>query len=443
MKKHIKILIISALLLVLIIPNTVCFASGRLCISELSLRSGDTAAEALEAEGFTVIYQNLNPSGERIYLGYKLGEKPITGLTVSAEYKASVSVDGVAYTPVSALNLNEGTDGSPVYLYGTYDSKAGSGIAALNFVKDNKDPGVNLLDSFGDGSVPIMTADGRLADFDAGIEERSLYLLAVRENSCLPYISEIKTVNVGKNDNAFKVITESGFVYFNPEPVSQADGADTYLCFNRTADAGNAVRFAAFSNTPEIDGIQYTLAGEINLNGKNSGLYYTKSKEVGNPVVQITPDSLFEGNVSFGDWAALYFGRASFASSYIYEEEAYAALLQSTEEYMQLGIKNENSADSGLYMILASQGLASAPASAAVTVPQAQSESVELQRDTEVTGIEKETSPDITAADKTVDAYGSAIGGGSLIAIAVFAIISVIAAFIFVTFKGRKKESDI
>lgn len=435
-------------MLVLIIPDTVCFASGRLCISELSLRSGDNAAEALEAEGFTVIYRNLNPSGERIYLGYKLGEKPVTGLTVSAEYKASLSVDGIAYSPVSALNLNEGTEGSPVYLYGTYEAKAGSGIVALNFVKDNKDPGVNLLENFGDGSVPVMTADGKLADFDEGIKERSLYLLAVRENSCLPYISEIKTVNVGKSDNAFKVIAESGFVYFNPEPVSQADGSDTYLCFNRTADSDNAVRFAAFSNTPEIDGIQYTLAGEINLNGKKNGLYYTKSKEVGNPVVQITPDSLFEGNVTLGDWAALYFGRASFASSYIYEEEAYAALLQSTEEYMQLGIKSNNSSDDaesrGLYMILASKGLVSEAAPDTVTVPvQAQSESGELQRDTEVTGIEKETSPDITAAEKNVDAYGSAIGGGSLIAIAVFAIISVIAAFVFVTVKGRKKESDI
>ena len=440
-------MIISVLLLVLIIPNTVCFASGRLCISELGIQSGENAAEALEAEGFTVIYQNLNPSGERIYLGYKLGEKPVTGLTVSSEYKTSLSVDGIAYSPVSALNLNEGTDGSPVYLYVTREVKAGSGIAALNFVKDNKDPGANLLENFGDGSVPVMTADGRLADFDEGIEERSLYLLAVRDNSCLPYISEIKTVNVGKSDNAFKAIAESGFVYFNPEPVSQADSADTYLCFNRTADAGNAVRFAALSDTPEIDGIQYTSAGEFDLNGKTCGLYYTKSKDVGSPVVQITPDSLFEGTVTFGDWAAMYFGRASFASSCIYEEEAYAALLQSTEEYMQLGIKNKNSSDdaesSGLYMILASQGPVSEAAPDTVTVPQAQNESVELQRDTEVTGIEKETSPDITAADKTVDAYGSAIGGGSLIAIAVFAIISVIAAFVFVTVGGRKKESDI
>ena len=309
LKKYIvSVLTVLILLIASAVPFTTAYAAERLCISQIKIESGSGAAENLESEGYTVLYQNLNPlGGERIYLGYKLGAKSFTGLVVSSELKSSISVNSVNYTPVSSLNLNKGTGGKPVYLYGTTDSKAGSGIVALTYAKDSKDGSVNMLEKFNDGSVPVRTADGQAADFDEGIEERDLYFFTVHENACLPYVSELKTVNVSSGEDAFKKIVASGCNYFNTEPVAQSDGTSTYLCYNRTADAAEAVRFTAISDNAEIDGITYLSAGSFQLNGKGVSLYYTKDKTVGNPVSEITKGSLSNEGFTMGDWAKAYF----------------------------------------------------------------------------------------------------------------------------------------
>lgn len=214
------------------------FAAEQMCISQLKIESGDGAAEKLEANGYTVIFQNLNPSsGERMYLGYKLGETAITDLIVSSELKSSISVNSVSYRSVSPLNLNQGTGGKTVYLYSTTDAKAGSGIVSLTYLKDGKDGSAKLLEKFGDGSVPVRTVDGNAADFDEGIDERDLFLLTVREKACLPYVSDIRIVNVNSSENAFKKIVSSGCNYFNSEPVAESGAVSSYLCYNRTAES--------------------------------------------------------------------------------------------------------------------------------------------------------------------------------------------------------------
>lgn len=447
MKKFICILFIPVLISAMLMSGITAYAADTLGISQIKIEAGADAAEKLESGGYTVIYQNFNPSGgERIYLGYKLGTKAITGLVVSTELKASVSADSVSYSPVSSVNLNEGTKGKPVYLYSTTDSKAGSAILSLNFVKDSKDGTVNLLDNFGDGSVPVRTSDGGAADFDEGIAARDLYLFMIKDNSCKPYVSDIKIVNVSSEENAFKKIVASGCDYFNREPVAKSDGTSAYLCCNRTADASSAVRLAAVSDNAEIDGITYTDAGSFNLSGKTVNLYYTKDKTVGNPVSEITKGSLSSENFTLSDWAKSYFSKAeSSAMASIYSEDLYNSLIESDEEYTQLKIKSNNGTpDVGLYMILSAKGVKTDKAEEEViTLPsKQQEEDAEMQRDTEVTGIEKEESTTSEESKNAVNAYGSAISGGSLIAIAVMAIIAVIAAFIFVMVKDRKKTEN-
>lgn len=422
------------------------YAGDTLCISQIKIEAGDGAAEKLEGSGYTVIYQNLNPSGgERIYLGYKLGTKPVTNLTVLSELKTSVTVNSVIYSPVSSVNLNGGTNGKPVYLYSTTDSKAGSGILSLNFVKDMKDGSVNLLDKFGDGSVPVRKEDGGAADFDEGISKRDLYLFMIKENSCKPYVSDIKIVNVGAGEDAFEKIAASGCDYYNSEPVAKSNGASSYLCSNRTADASQAVRAVATSSSSGVDGITYNGAGSYNLNGKTVSLYYTKDAAVGNPVSEITKGTLTNQSFTLGDWAKSYFSKAeSSAMSSIYSEDLYNSLIESEEEYTQVKIKNISGSATGLYMILSAKGLSSDKTEeAVVTLPsKQQNENAEMQRDTEVTGIEKEEATTLDATKNVVGAYGSAISGGRLIAIAVMAIIAVIIAFVFVMVKDRKKTEN-
>ena len=137
MKKVLSLIIVPVMLILFVLPGTTAFAADRLCISQISVEAGADAAEKLEKKGYTVIYQNLNPSGEeRIYMGYKLGGTPVTDLIVSSVHAGSVEVNSVTYTSVSSVNLNQGTGGAPVYLYCTGDTKAGSGILSLFFVKD-------------------------------------------------------------------------------------------------------------------------------------------------------------------------------------------------------------------------------------------------------------------------------------------------------------------
>ena len=443
MKKIICILLVIVLLLISLMSGITAFAAEQMCISQLKIESGDDAAEKLEANGYTVMFQNLNPSsGDRMYLGYKLGETAITDLIVSSELKSSISVNSVSYRSVSSLNLNQGTDGKPVYLYSTTDAKAGSGIVSLTYLKDNKDGSARLLEKFGDGSVPVRTVDGNAADFDEGIDERDLFLLTVHEKACLPYVSDIRIVNVNSSENAFKKIVSSGCNYFSSEPVTESGAGSAYLCCNRTAEASEAVRSAVISDSFEIDGITYQSAGSFNLNGESLNLYYTKDEASGNPVAEIVKGSLFNGSFTLSEWAKSYFsGAPSSARSSLYSEDTYNILIESDEEYTQLQIKNysSNTSKTDLYMILSAKGLNSEKSDEPVIVlPEKQeNETGELQRDTEVTGIEKEETT-AESTNKSLNAYGSAISGGSLTAIAVMAIMAVIAVFITVVVKDRK-----
>lgn len=437
------------LLLISAVPGITAFAAEQMCISQIKIESGDDAAEKLEASGFTVMVQNLNPlSGERMYLGYKLGETAITDLIVSSEFKSNISVNSVNYSSVSPLNLNKGTGGRPVYLYSTTDEKAGSGIVSLTYLKDNKDGRANLLDVFGDGSVPVRTVDGNAADFDEGINERDLFLLTVREKACLPYVSDIKIVKVNSSENAFKKIVSSGCNYFNREPIAEAGTESAYLCYNRTAADSEAVRSAVISDSPEIEGIAYQSAGSFNLNGENFNFCYTKNKAAGNPVAEIVKGSLFNGSFTLGEWAKSYFsGTPSSARSSLYSEDAYNTLIESDEEFTQFHIKNyssDNASKIDLYLIASVNGFnVENPDEKVVVLPDEQkNENGELQRDTEEIGIEKEETT-VESADKPLNAYGSAISGGSLIAIAVMAITAVIVVFIMVLVKDRKNGKDM
>ena len=130
----------------------------------------------------------------------------------------------------------------------------------------------------------------------------------------------------------------------------------------------------------------------------------------------------------------------------IYSEDLYNSLIESDEEYTQLKIKSNNGTpDAGLYMILSAKGVKTDKAEEEViTLPsKQQEENAEMQRDTEITGIEKEEpTAETDRSENAVNAYGSAISGGSLIAIAVMAIIAVIAALIFVMVKEKKNGKN-
>lgn len=450
MKKCIiSFLLIPILMISVFVVSPRADAAEQKCISRLRIAAGEDAAEKLESDGYTVFYQNLNPSGDadkKIYLGYKLGEKAVTGLAVSSSQRDSLRIGSVSYLPVSSFNLNEGTDGKPVYLYSTTDSKAGSGIISFCAASDNDRSGEAPLKIMNDGSVPVRTEDGSAADLEAGIADGGLYLFTVHENLCLPYISEIKTVTVPSNGNAFEKIVSSSCNYFAVDSISSSKG-DTYICYNRTADASEAVRNAVVSADGEPDG-EYILAGSYSDGGKMRDLYYTKDESAGNPLTDITKGAVMGREFTLGDWALTYFsGDPTSARAQLFSRDEYKALLASEEKYVQTQVEVfENGKQTGtadLFMVFSQKGLnvdEMTTVAAQEETTQADENAADgLQRDTADESIVKNDSDEQTTTTAST-VQGSAISKGSVIAVACLAVVIAAAAAAAVIIGKRKNK---
>ncbi len=457
------LMIVSILLFSAAVPGTMVYAASRSCISELSIAAGDDGLNQLEKDGYTAVYQNLNPSKDsqtKIYLGYKLGSSPITGLAVSSENRKSFSIGTIKYSQVSSVNLNQGNGGSPVYLYFTKSEEAGRGIVSLNTVCRDENNDVNLLDCINEGSVSVRTADGNAADFEEGISGTDLYMFMVRENTCLPYISDIKTVTVKKGENTFSRIVSSGCDYYVKDCIGTGGDGCTYLCYNRTDDASDAVRYAAVSDSENIDGIGFVSAGSFSDGNAVQNLYYSKSAEIGNPVTEITKGSVMGNEFTLGEWTQAYFrGAPSGARSEALRSSTFEKLSESETPYTELQIMSylggSPSGVTDLYMVLSSENL-TVPAQTEPSLSEElealeedanASEADALAQDGELRDAEDaETVKEESAAEEAEQpvegeiAYGSAIGSGGLAAIAVLTIIAVILVFILVMFRNRKND---
>ena len=183
--------LIALMIVYLIVPALAAASSP--CISEITVMSGKNAVEDLEEDGYTVVRQNLNGSPdaeERIYMGYKTGDDAVTGLLVSSEYVSSLTYGGTEFTPVSDINLNDGTDGSPVYLYYTKDGAAGSGVTALETFTRSPYFRDEFSALFGEDEYPVPNTDGNAADLDDGIDGYELYLFIKCENMDPAYVGK-------------------------------------------------------------------------------------------------------------------------------------------------------------------------------------------------------------------------------------------------------------
>lgn len=490
-------ILIPVLIIFLMLTSFGVYAASSKCISEIKIVSGKNAVDELEQSGYTAVYRNLNcapDAKERIYLGYKTGGEKITGLKVSSSLKDSLQFESVTYYPVSNKNLNDGTAGSPVYLYYTRDKKAGSGIVSLATFTRTLSDGADLPDFFGNGSSPVRNTDNAAADFDAGVDGYDLYFFMIREELCLPYVSELKTVEVKAGEKLFEKIAGTGCDYYVDTPVFTGNSVSEYLCYNRTSDKNNAVRYVAVTDGTAPGSFDFLSAGNITCGGKAGKLLYTKSAEIGNAVTDVTVGALMSDSFTLGEWAGSYFGgKAATAASGLLKEEAYESLTASTEKYTQIPVKTfeagtEKSA-TNIYTVLALKGLVTEfksgtaekppetsavsetiaegttafesetePESDVQTAPENDTEAEAEPKDTDLpdqdelaedgmihdtedTGIVKEeTSGENEEEAATVQ--GSAIGSGSLIAIAVLLMAAVTMTFCFIMYAGRKKKGE-
>ena len=504
LKKTIAYLLTAAFIWTMIAGSVVPVrAEGSALISEFCITAGKNAIDQLENNGYTAIYQNLNPSGgEKLCLGYKLGSNPLTGLLTSSEYQETIVLDGVTYTPVSAISLNQNAGGSPVYLYCTRDPKAGSGIVSLTMVRETageEDP----MDFLNDGSVPVRNTDGSPADFEAGIAGYDLHCFMIRENICLPYISELKTVTAADGEDLFAKLVSSGCDYYEEQCIASGNGVSTYLCCSRTADADKAVRTVLAADTEIPDAAEYSFlsAGAFQKDGKEFELFYSKDARCGEPLMEVSGGMRMADAFTTGDWAHAYFeGRATAARVQLFGEAAYQAFAESLEPCLQLPVhcyetaeENTIVSETGMYLIRTAAGQENFEPEFAALEETAEDETAEddpaekaetgdvEESDPEETGNTEETEnsedaedgaeslaseesvseeniyendglerdvedPDALKTEETEpeeeQVSGSVIGVGNMIAIAVMAMAAVAGTFVFAVLKNRRQEES-
>ena len=106
-------------------------AANRRFITELRVAAGAEAADVLEADGWSVMMVGPNVTADpaaQVYLAYKMNTgSPVTNVILSPDVGDSFTdANGIVYTCVSHVDVDEGIEGSAGCLYATHDERAGA-----------------------------------------------------------------------------------------------------------------------------------------------------------------------------------------------------------------------------------------------------------------------------------------------------------------------------
>ncbi len=297
---------ISVLLLLVATGSfAVCAHAQTSCISEVTIAVGAEGRTGLENSGYTVLFQGMNlvssDESAMVYLGYKKGGSGITDLLVSTQCTDSIAYGDCTYQLVSSTNLNNGVGGTPLYLYYTKDSTAGSEITSLDTESGLSDTdAVSSLRN--DGSAPVRMDDGTLANLDSGVSNSEIYLLMYRSENIKPYISNACIVSAGSKADAANQAASQGCDYYLENDI----GGGCYIAYQRTSDVNKAItKFSIVDSQVQVE----------------------KNEQSTVHLLDITIGKLFDDTFTLGDWAGVY---ASYDRSVSRKSSQYQALLSNT-----------------------------------------------------------------------------------------------------------------
>ncbi len=401
---------LSLFLAVISLSVKTCAAKGY--ISEVTVAVGENAREALESNGYSVLFQSMNlvsDDSSTVVLGYKTGPDAITDFIVSTQKSDTITYGSASYTLVSDINLNEGTSGTPIYLYSTKDSSAGSKITSLDTVSgfSDKDEVISLKN---DGSSPVRMNDGTLANFDSGISDNQLYLIMYRSEAVRQYISDAYIVTGTTKSEAINTAASKGCDFYLDYDIS-GNNNDTvsYIAYRRTGDKNNAI-------------------SHIDING--SDLKYSKSPQSGSYLLDISDYKLFGKDFELGKWAGVYIASDKSVSK---TSDSYKALSSSKEACSCVLTGN-----SGIYAVYLGS-VESNYTEPATVVTTTASEAVT----DEFYDIDKTVEQTEVTDNSEVNSTASVITDGStkaIICLLIIVILTVIAAGIYI--KRRKEEKN-
>lgn len=287
---------------------TFSVAAKPLYISELVVISGKEKVSEFEKKGYNILFQRMNLVTDEdsvVYLAYKKGGTAITDMVVSESKAKTLTLESVTYNLVSEISLNEGTEGTPIYLYCTKDEKAGKGISLIDTVSgfSDRDEIIPLLN---DGSSPVRTSDGRLANLDQGINNCQLYLVKYSGEDVRPYISDLRIVSGKSKREAVVAAANSGCDFYLDNNLSESDSFSV-VAYQRTSDKNEAVT-------------------DFILNGTN--ITVEKNKDSTGFLIDIAESQLFKENFTVSDWAPLFVSASKTMSK---NNQQYMALVNNKE----------------------------------------------------------------------------------------------------------------
>ena len=280
-------------------------AEAGVYITGITLQKGDLVVESLEESGYSMIGQPLNPVGTTgLYMGYQTGGESgaIRDLIVSADGGGSIEVEGVGYQKISDISLNEGTEGTALYLYASFDEQAGEPLRGLSF-QVKRSQGTYSDDSYvlaSDGSEVVITDDGKLADFDEGISDSEIYLRMYKGDLYRPYVDNVVVASAETEEAAIAELAAKRCTYYVNYDIG--DEESVFVGYTRTKDEEDALRSlvaiggdaAELTGSPDEDGdifikdVPYTrVEGGKVESDKDYTFYMTKDKNAGDPVIDL------------------------------------------------------------------------------------------------------------------------------------------------------------
>ncbi len=403
----------SALALLIVVGSCMIGAAAKKAyISEITIAAGEDALTTLESKGYSVLFQGMNlvtSNGTTVYLGYKKGTTAITDLVVSTQQSSTITYGNISYKSVSSISLNEGTDGTPIYLYYTNDSAAGGKITSLDTVSGftEQDEVVSLRN---DGSSPVRMNDGTLANLDKGIDGNELYLLMYRSSEIKQYISNACVVTGSTKAEAINSAASKGCDYYLDKDMSSGNTV-TYIAFQRTPNKNDAI------TKLEFDGSKVSV---------------DKSKQTSSYLLDISSEKLFNGSFTIGDWAGIY---ASYNKSVSKSSNEYKALLNSTVNCSCI-----LAGSSGIYALY--EGDVKSTVKPEETTTAEEATTGEEVTD-EYFDIDKTVTTTVADENAEGKSTASAISKGSIIAISCFSVVIILILIGAVIYrkKGRRKKA--
>ena len=315
-------------------------------ISEVTVRSGESATSDLTEDGYTVLYPAV---ANDTWIGYRTtssASSAITDICLGGDGQREIDGKSVSYEKASGQVSGKS-------LFYTKSSDAGEPLMGLHFVTGDEDESVMPL--MNNGAVTVRRTDGEITEINSGSDRG--YLIQIKKNIWKPYISDIKVANAGSKKDALLKLGAMGCDYYVDEKLSSK--GYIMIGYSKTDDEKEAVTDAVVigQNDASIDG--YEPVSEEKLLG--GYLYVSKDTEVGNPLYDIDVfESPEEEKITEADWVGFESGSGNTAviTSYYLKDSLYEKMSESQELCeIRLGNIKERNKKLGLVVISDEKGL--------------------------------------------------------------------------------------